>query len=460
MASEDRLKSNELDQDYKLLCLIGRGAYGEVWLAEDRAGNHWAVKIVYRVSFDDDKPFRRELDGIRKFVPISRISAAQMHVVHVGESKTLGCFYYIMELADDASGAARIEADTYQPHTLRHELRTRHRIPARETVGIAWSLSHALECLHAHGMVHRDIKPGNIIFVGGRPKLADVGLVTRVDKSLTFAGTEGYLPPEGPGSFQADIYALGITLYETCTGCDRRDFPCLPEELGGFADHAELLELMRIINRACEPNLRRRYRTAGMLRRDLERLLVARSSSPGRKVLGVSGALLAVVLVALGVAWWKPWRFASSGAPLLEAGSVEVQGQSGLMATGVVDGGLTQTVALVEPPKTNGMVGATRLAGVEAVPGPPPVRLLGVREVHAANPEFEASVAAIRRELEIAAKKLHLASVTRVRWQWKFDRAHKPAPRIRGALDAAIAEEEAWRLRVMELNARLRSIEQ
>jgi len=64
------------------------------------------------------------------------------------------------------------------------------------TIGLA--LATALDHLHRHGLVHRDIKPSNIVFVSGIPKLADIGLVTHVEATLSLVGTEGYLPPEGP----------------------------------------------------------------------------------------------------------------------------------------------------------------------------------------------------------------------------------------------------------------------
>src|SRR4029434_6168388 len=58
--------------DHELLRCIGRGSYGEVWLARNVMGTFRAVKVVYRASFEHDRPFEREFEGIQKFEPISR----------------------------------------------------------------------------------------------------------------------------------------------------------------------------------------------------------------------------------------------------------------------------------------------------------------------------------------------------------------------------------------------------
>src|SRR5206468_2532672 len=76
------------------------------------------------------------------------------------------------------------------------------------------ALTSALAFLHEQGLIHRDIKPSNIIFVQGQPKLADIGLVAGSDETCSFVGTEGFIPPEGPGTPAADVYSLGKVLME------------------------------------------------------------------------------------------------------------------------------------------------------------------------------------------------------------------------------------------------------
>ena len=111
----------------------------------------------------------------------------------------------------------------YKPRTLRHDLEQHGRLPIPDCVQLGLSLATALTHLHEQGLVHRDIKPSNIIFVKGVAKLSDIGLVTEAGDTQSIVGTEGYLPPEGPGTPQADLFSLGKVLYEAVTGLDRRE---------------------------------------------------------------------------------------------------------------------------------------------------------------------------------------------------------------------------------------------
>src|SRR5439155_20159466 len=93
---------------YELLRRIGSGSYGEVWLARSSLGEYRAVKVVYRSTFEHERPFERELSGIRKFEPISRSHTSQVSILAVGRNEAAGYFYYVMELADDADHASQV----------------------------------------------------------------------------------------------------------------------------------------------------------------------------------------------------------------------------------------------------------------------------------------------------------------------------------------------------------------
>ena len=263
--------------DYELLRLIGRGSYGDVWLARSVTGLYRAVKIVWRSRFTDSQPFEREFRGLREFAAISLAEVRQLALLHVGRNHMAGFFYYVMELADDAETGRVITPHQYVPKTLK-EMRVRHgRMPASKVVDLGVDLARALAGLHTRGLVHRDIKPSNVIFVDAAPKLADIGLVAAVNTTNTFVGTEGFVPPEGPGAPSADVFSLGKLLYEIATGLDRNDYPRLPPNLGNLPDRKELLELNEILIRACDVAPAQRYFDAGALLDDLLLLQAGRS---------------------------------------------------------------------------------------------------------------------------------------------------------------------------------------
>jgi class 3 adenylate cyclase/tetratricopeptide (TPR) repeat protein len=253
--------------DHELIRCIGRGGYGEVWLARNVIGTYRAVKIVYRKSFRDDRPFEREFTGIKNFAPISLKHPGLVAILHIGRNERAGNFFYIMEIADDLTRGTIVDPESYTPKTLTSEMGRRGKIPLRNCVEIGVALTSALDFLHRGGLIHRDIKPSNIIFVGGEAKLADIGLVAEIDEAVSFAGTMGYIAPEilsgaQPATEQADIYSLGKVLYEISTGKDRQEFPALPAEMPKAADGSLFRRFNEITLKACETQPQLRFRSA------------------------------------------------------------------------------------------------------------------------------------------------------------------------------------------------------
>ena len=255
--------------EHQLIRRIGVGSGGEVWLARNALGTYRAVKIIFRKAFEWQKPFEDEFQGVLKFEPLSRQHDGLVDVLQVGGHPQADYFYYVMELGDDVHTGQTIHPDTYQPRTLAYDRAERHRLPVGECIRLGAPIASALGFLHRHGLIHRDVKPANIIFVNGFPKLADAGLVTEMFKTRSRVGTEGFIPPEGPGTARADIYALGKVLYEISTGQDRNDYPELPADLGRPADGRDLIQFNKIIIKACRANPRLRYRDAEEMMSDL-----------------------------------------------------------------------------------------------------------------------------------------------------------------------------------------------
>lgn len=272
--------------EYNLLKCIGRGAYGEVWLARNRVGIYHAIKIVFRKRLNEVTAYEREFRGIRKYMPVSLKHAGLVRILYVGRNDHAGYFFYIMELGDDENAGQEVNPETYTPRNFAKDLQKRNHLPVAECVAMGIALSEPLEFLHKRGLMHRDIKPSNIIFIDGIPKLADIGLVAEVSGSggldPSYVGTEGYMAPEGPSKPTCDIYSFGKVLYEASMGLDRREFPTLPDWMNQHADLAELMALNSLILKCCDANPKRRFQSAGELRRallDVERHIAAKQTA-------------------------------------------------------------------------------------------------------------------------------------------------------------------------------------
>lgn len=292
--------------DHTLLRVVGKGSYGEVWMAKNTLGALRAVKVIYRSSFSESRPFDRELAGIKKFEPVSRSHDGLIDVLQVGQNNDSQYFYYVMELADPEDPHAPL--DLYNPRTLQASRLKEGAMPLERSLPIFLSLTSALGHLHAQGLVHRDIKPANIIFVDGLAKLADIGLVADFSNAASYVGTEGFIPPEGPGTPKADIYSLGKLLYEVSTGLDRNEFPRLPIKQDDLQGTQDLLEINAVVLKACATDPRLRYQSANEMHAELALLQSGKSVRKARfldrrlamltRVLVLAGVILALLLGA------------------------------------------------------------------------------------------------------------------------------------------------------------------
>jgi eukaryotic-like serine/threonine-protein kinase len=269
---------------YHCLSEIGSGGYGRVYLlrqTENDLEPYVAGKFVYRdvFGFADDPAasagYERALGGLQNFRSVSKQSEYLLRIFEVRERHDQGYFCYVMELADDMANGRQIDPVTYKPRTLKNELERsgrRERLPVRSCIELAIMLARGLQVLHESGFTHRDVRPSNIIFVRGVPKLADIDLLAGSDAALPSYIPRDYAAPEGNHSSHADLFSLGKTMYEMCTGLPVKAFPCLPPEVRFWKDHCILLRLNRIIAKACAPELRKRYESAQEVIDDLEEI--------------------------------------------------------------------------------------------------------------------------------------------------------------------------------------------
>ena len=205
-----------------------------------------------------------------------------------------------MELGEDVHTGREINPVEYEARTLHSDLKSSSGKPLdlEFCLDVGEKLSEALRHLHGVDLAHRDIKPANVIFVDGKAKLADIGLVAARGQQ-TFVGTEGFVPPEGPGSGQADIYSLVKVLYEMVTGKDRLQFPELPDSLPQTVNRKQWLAMNQVICSVCEPKLsKRNINTAKQLNDALKKIQQGKKVRE-RRLLSAKRGVLLVMLLAL-----------------------------------------------------------------------------------------------------------------------------------------------------------------
>lgn len=207
---------------YQPLFLCGRGAYGTVWLVRDVVGRRYALKVVSKFSFNGE--WEREFRGLKHYQNQVAEHPNLIRIFHIEECSDF--FYYTMECADTL-----LPEKCYEPATLAGLLEKSGALPPAELRNLFDQLLDGLQQLHDAGLIHRDIKPDNIVFVNGVPKLGDIGLVSTVTHSLSLAGTQEFIPPEyltGQRKLltpEIDLYALGKCLYCAFSGEEANHYP-------------------------------------------------------------------------------------------------------------------------------------------------------------------------------------------------------------------------------------------
>lgn len=264
---------------YRVLERLGHGGMGVVYRArDDRLQRDVAIKVLPPGAICDDttrKRFRSEAKTLSK---LSHPNIASVFDFDAQDDAD----FIVMELVPGSPLSSRIAG---RP------------LPEQELLGISVQIAQGLEDAHEHGVVHRDLKPGNIVVTPkGQVKILDFGLA-RVWRTSTVAPTASYSAPKVEGTLaymapeqlkgrdvdlRSDLWAMGVVMYEMATG----KHPFSRPEIGGTLEailHEEP-EMPRQLNpelsSACESvilqaldkNPERRFQTAGELRRALEHL--------------------------------------------------------------------------------------------------------------------------------------------------------------------------------------------
>ena len=215
--SEAGIRARLVAGRYRLVRELGRGGMGVVWLADDQlVGRRVAVKELRPAPGLPDAERevlgRRALQEARSVARVHHPGAVQLHDV-LPASPGDEAIYLVMELVEGP--------------TLAEAIQRNGRLPDAVVAGYGLQVLSVLEAAHALGLVHRDVKPGNIIIAAGnQAKLTDFGIAhTAGDPRLTrtgVLGTQAYLAPElfesAPITPAADLWSLGATLYHAAEG--------------------------------------------------------------------------------------------------------------------------------------------------------------------------------------------------------------------------------------------------
>jgi serine/threonine protein kinase len=302
--------------DFDLIRPVGRGGFGEVWLATNRTTGHLrAIKIIPLRQAGDADPAAREITSLTRLeARLARQHPNLLTIHHVG--KTADYLFYVMDPADDAGGGPATSQPDYRPATLQSRLQAEPLSP-EVCMDYAGQLLAGLASLHAAGMVHRDVKPANCLFVDGQLKLADFGLVTEVHPLVSRVGTQKYMPPDGRMDMRADVYAAGLVIYEIISGLPVDDFPRLGRQANCVRNNPLLATLLRLVLHACERAPERRPVDASAMLTELAMPGQMARRPPRWRVLT---AICAAAVLSVGA--WAAWTVVLPRGDLCEVSFV------------------------------------------------------------------------------------------------------------------------------------------
>ncbi len=287
--------------DVDLVRRIGRGGFGEVWLGVNRAtGGLKAVKIIpLAPGGQRTDPAGREIVSLSQ-LESQRISRHPnlLDIQHVGRTDEV--LFSLMDAADDVSGRPAANDPAYRPATLALKLE-QGPLPADECLRCARELAAGLAHLHAAGMVHRDVKPSNCLFVGRALKLADFGLLVPAAAHVSRLGTVRYMPPDGRMDLRSDVYAAGLVIYEMLTGLPAEAFPRLGPRAREIAADPVLTHLNRVAIQAASRAHHARHPHAGELLAAIEDVPLRR---PRRRQFAAWAAVGVAAAVLATAAFW------------------------------------------------------------------------------------------------------------------------------------------------------------
>ncbi len=252
MKAKELLKPGDLFEKYQVESLLGHGGMGAVYkVRHTLLDTSFAIKVLFPEVADQNKKF------IDRFLREARLAGKIRHenliaVYDAGQNRKTRLYYLVMEYI---SGG-----------TLRARLRKEHRLTSADAIKIITGIAQALEKAFEYNIVHRDIKPDNIMFAeNGTVKLADLGIAKAVDPqdtTLTLEqsvfGTPAYMSPEQARDShmvdcRADIYSLGIVFYEMLAGRRPYSGSSTIELLSQIIDNKEVPDIRAVNSSVGDP---------------------------------------------------------------------------------------------------------------------------------------------------------------------------------------------------------------